>query len=346
MALPVKAKIWQYNLNVVTANTGAAATFNQRVVFYIKQALVAFASFPWVVEYSCNSVTAGTAGDGVDRWVTEANVIRSVSTGATGVRSWIVLKQAGIASNFQMLISVAPQGAAAGSTNAFVCSIYVSASAGFTGGTTTARPTATDETIVFEANNMGGSNVSLVAPTILNAMQSTDGQLTRIVMFSQNVPWMVLALDKPANTPASGWAVPFVAVPLVNDTAGVLFPVNYTNQAYWSTPATAVVRTRIGVAPATRRLVLTAEGTTSVQGVSDTNYGHVANELTGEWPFWPLGVACIEAPSRGRHATMVDMWAGSAAVPTGDTYDASSKDFIQVGPLILPWDGATTPVMA
>lgn len=345
MALPVKAKTWQYNLNVVIANTGVVATLNQRVIFYIKQALVAFASFPWAVQYSCDSVTAGTAGDGIDRWITEANVIRSVSTGATGVRSWIVLKQAGIASNFQMLISVAPQGVGTGSTSAFMCSIYVSASAGFTGGTTTARPTATDETIVFEANSMGGGVVSLVAPNILNVMQSTDGQLTRIVIFSQNVPWMVLALDKPANTPASGWSVPFVAVPLVN-TAGGAFPANYTGQAYWSTPATAVVRTRIGVAPATRTLVLTAEGTTSVQGVSDTNYGHVANELTGEWPFWPLGVACVTSPSRGRHATMVDMWAGSAAVPTGDTYDARSKDFIQVGPLILPWDGATTPVTA
>lgn len=45
----------------------------------------------WTMYYSCDSTTAGTAGDGVDRWTTYANVVQNVSGSA---HSWAVLYNA------------------------------------------------------------------------------------------------------------------------------------------------------------------------------------------------------------------------------------------------------------
>ena len=166
MALPVLAKTWQFQVNgTLPMLPGSKALIqNTALVFAIKNGLVGFGTAPWVVRYSCNSVTAGTAGDGVDRWATVANLVWN---NAGAAHSWMVLRQTGIHSTYEILLSLEPLS----STNLIVAQSDV----GFTGGTTTARPTATDEYILGTAN----MTPSILTTIRTHFMQSTDGAKSR-----------------------------------------------------------------------------------------------------------------------------------------------------------------------
>lgn len=98
----------------------------------------------WSMYYSCDSVTAGTANDGVDRWGGGTfDATKLVRAAAGSAHSWAVLKSSGsicaaLASTpFYLIID---WGTGADTTFNFLIS-----KAAPTGGTTTARPTATDE---------------------------------------------------------------------------------------------------------------------------------------------------------------------------------------------------------
>lgn len=340
MSLPTPVKTWQYSLNTLLASTGVAITNNRNLLLAIKNQLKAFASNPWTVRYSCNSVTAGTAGDGVDRWATNADVVGG-SAGAA--HSWFVFKQAGIATNFQMLLSVSPEGAGAFSPGGNVISVFVSANAGFTGGTATARPTATDEMALIQAGTgssiWGGSPIT-TATIRMQAMQSTDGACTRIVLCSSNVAWGIMVFDACTNS-VTGWTNPFVA--FVGAPSAASFPSPLGTQiATWDTTATA---SRVFISSTLGIGILTAEGNGSFVAPADTNYGNLANEVDGNWPIYPIGIACSTIGIRGRMGSMIDLWWGSSAIPTGDTYDTSSKTFAQFGNFIVPWDGTTVPII-
>lgn len=89
----------------------------------------------WSIDYSCDSVTAGTKGDGVDRWPAYTNVVRGAS--GANAKSWVVLTAPVALGSFQVCICAV--GASNGSFEIALSKV------GFTGGTNQARPTATDE---------------------------------------------------------------------------------------------------------------------------------------------------------------------------------------------------------
>lgn len=89
MSLPSLAKTWQFNANNSIAAQGTALADNRRLWRTLKDALIGFATNPWVMRYSCNSVTAGTAGDGVDRLTADSNFVWANDTVA---HTWYVLR--------------------------------------------------------------------------------------------------------------------------------------------------------------------------------------------------------------------------------------------------------------
>lgn len=321
MALPVLTKTWQFSVNNSTGlGAGTALDINRTWLRTMKDAMTSFASSPWTMQYSCNSTTAGTAGDGVDRLTTNANLVWANPGTA---HSWMVLRQTGVATNLELMISCEN----ASATGAII-RMVVSPSAGFTGGSTTLRPTATDEIgIVFGAWGVG------VATAIRwHLMQSSDGQCTRMTAYSGGTlvgTWMI---EKPGN-PVSGWSSPSLSY--ANGTAGGL------GQAILGSIAGAL-QAKIGSTVA--QLAMSAEALISITGsiTFPTNlvWGNIANEVSGEWPMLPLGVISVTSPVRGRHGTFQDMWTGSGGANTGDTYPAgSSNQFAQFGNLIFPWNG-------
>jgi hypothetical protein len=336
MTLPVLAKTWQFNINQ-TIGLGTILLNRAALLFAIKSSMTGFASNPWTVAYSCDSSTAGTAGDGVDHWTTAANVVFGTSTAA---HSWIVLKQTGIASNFQVLISASPE-AGSISSSSYVISIYISPSAGFTGGSTTTRPTATDEVTMLTCGINGGPGFGGTTPgtaaTRVQALQSTDGACTRFFLCKAGIVWGVLLFETVSPTINGTWSPAWYC--RVNKSSASSFPVQNAAADFYSLGGAI----NINSTPATAGL--TAEGLGTLFGPIDTTFGNLANDVDGAWPMWPMGLVSATASARGRHGTMIDLWYGSAAVTDGDTYDATSKQFAQFAGLIVPWDGSTTPAL-
>lgn len=92
----------------------------------------------WTIDSSCNSLVAGTPGDGVDRWhsgvYTAGDIVQAA---AASPHSWFVLRSPTMnGTNFYLLIT-------ADSATATSATIFM-AKTQFTGGTTTANPTSPD----------------------------------------------------------------------------------------------------------------------------------------------------------------------------------------------------------
>lgn len=317
MALPTLTKTWQFNVNNAISALGSALADNRRLLRSIKNAMVGFGTNPWQVRYSCDSSTAGTAGDGVDRWAADANLVWATAGTA---HSWIVLRQTGIATNFEILISCESS-----APNGQIATIAVSFSAGFTGGSTTARPTATDEQVMLSAANWSGNNTDQA--TRWSVMQSTDGQCTRVIICVAGSVTAYWLFEKPAN-PTTGWSNPSVS---------------FVVQATPTTIALCASGATLGKmrnGSTTGNVVLLCEGNRSFVIPDDTVYGNIANEIDSSWPMVPIAFESYTVGVRGRHGTLQDMWFGSTSISTGDTYpNDSSNQFVQFGNLILPWNG-------
>ena len=322
MSLPTLVKTHQMNVNNTQTAQGSATLDNQALLFAIKGALKGFAVNPLTVNYSCNSVTAGTAADGVDRWVTASNLVFAAAGSA---HSWIVLNIAGIASGAQLMISC---NSGANNVNAI---IRVSTSAGFTGGTTTADPTATDQITI-----LSGAWSALVSDLQIrwSVWLATDGSLIRMIAYAAGNPIGTWIIDVPANA-KSGFTIPFYGY--ANGTA------NANTGTTLSNLTTLAMVSRIGSTNC--NMTFTCEGAATGGALfSNATIGQIANEVDLAWDFYPLGLASSTVGTRGRDASAVDIWFGSSAITSGDSYPATGTtgQFAQFGNLILPWN--TGPV--
>jgi hypothetical protein len=140
VTLPRPTRDWTVTPAAVSFTAqGTITATNTRAMRLIMDAGVTRGS--WTDDYSCDSVTAGTKGDGVNRIVADANWVGNTPGNA---HSWRVTTLHG--GMGQVCFDRDATGDRFGS-------IYHSPAAGFTGGTTTARPTATDEVEVTQSSS-------------------------------------------------------------------------------------------------------------------------------------------------------------------------------------------------
>lgn len=102
----------------------------------------------WTTYYSSDGTTAGTANDGVDRWTssfTASKIVRASS----GAHSWFVLKSPAALGPYYLTVDYL--------SSADSSVILVLSKAAPTGGTTSLRPTATDETAFSASQFVSGS---------------------------------------------------------------------------------------------------------------------------------------------------------------------------------------------
>ncbi len=334
MTLPVLSKTWQFppaGANIIVPGQIDALSTKHRVLRAIKDALKSFVSSPWTVRGSSNAVAAGL--DSVDRWTTDADVVSTSSGGVA--HSWVVLRQTGIATNFELLIDCYD-----GNGTGYV-SIYVSAAAGFTGGSITARPTATDE--VLAGNHIPVVPAFGTGPrVIVHAWQSTDGACTRLDVWQGGVQTAFWLFEKPKN-PTVGWTNPSVS--FISNGAATFSEIFYN-----STPT----RTRGRFGSTWADMSFTAEYSYSIAPgsyhvASADEIGAQPNDFDGSWPFLPIGIVSKTVGSRGRHGQLHDIWWKPKAVGRGDTFpnDSAARQFVALGEIILPWTGnATVPLTA
>lgn len=317
MPTPTLVKTWTHSTNNSIAAQASILLVNQSLLLAFKNALI---TSGFTVVSSSNSVSVSLVG--VDHWSTASNLVFNTAT-----HSWIVLKApTAFYTNYQICIDLN----AVSANGILIGAVAISPSAGFvTGGTTSARPTATDEYAAYTSLtwNAGTTNVA----SVWNLQYSTDGKAFRFFVFQGGTAVMLFSFQAPAS-PTSGWTIPAVLTWVTSPTYAVLF-----------TNSTPIARARVNAISA--NLTWTGEATT----VATQMGGQLLtapNDISGEWPLFPIGILSTTLSARGRHGYLEDIWCASTTRATGDTYPASgTKLFIGVGNLVLPWNPGVVPVL-
>lgn len=320
MALPTLTKTWLFNVNHVLTGTGTAALTAGKILRAIKDTLLGFANTPWSVYYSCggSSITAGTAGDGIDRWGADSHV------GWGASKSWIVLKNATVSPNFQVCISCV-------GTSGETINLVVSKSAGFTGGTTAARPTATDEIILINAGTWGCGNTTDYN-YVLHGMMSTDGYCTRIIINDAGKSSLLWLFESPTSV-ISSWTEPCIAYA---PASAVVATDNITNS---NLTGNAYAKAKIGTSAVS--MYMTCESRNNIA----LNTLPLFNDIASEFPMYPIGLESETAGNKGRHGRLMDLYFGTVGMPNGTSYPSDgTRQFVQFGSLIFPWNGTVPQI--
>lgn len=321
MSLPSLTRTWQFQVNANNPALGTAGATNQALMFALKSAFIGAGAWTdsagagtaatnsWVVVRSSDSV----ATDATDRWAAAVNLVWAV-----GSHSWIVLRQVGVATNYELCIDL-------NSATAAQATIVVSPAAGFGTGTIGARPTATDQIILVSAGVWGGAvaNVS----TFLHVLKSADGAATRVAMCRSGFVSAYWLLEQPGQ-PVAGWANPSLTCLLADNASAT------TVCTISALSNTAVIQSY-----STNSFTSYLTGLcTRTHGLLATNQA-VANDIGAEFPFFEQGIYSVVPNGRGRNGSVVDQWWGLAALADSDVYPAGgTRNFLQLGDIIWPWN--------
>lgn len=312
MPLPSLVKSYDYTkINQSHTASGTQLTDAQTVMLAFANSLLTLGgSAAWTCPGSSNGTGTG-ALDAVNRWASIANLVWA-SAGSN--HGWIVLKQSAIGASggLQMCIDLS-------NANSANFTIVFSANAGFTGGTATARPTATDEK-AYSLSWFSGS-----VSTVLHVWGSTDGTIVHACVFSANVCVWNFHASNPANA-ISGWSHASVFWSQGNGNC------NLASALYAAANASSVIGSSVCA------MFLTGEASNNVLLEATMSF---ADDDTSEWPFGPIGLYTATASHRGRKGTIVDLWWGSQTAANADNYPAdNTRQFVQFGHLIFPWNGS------
>lgn len=319
---------WQEDPNNSIAAQGTNIATAKRMWRTLKTRMLAFAANPPVIKAMCDGTTAGSLaangglGDGTDRWTTDANIVWN---NAGSAHSWGVFRFA--AAGIELLISM--ENADADGNR---ITMYWS-TAGFTGGSTTARPTATDEVPL----------VTNAAPSFLNATfrlhlwLSNDGKHFRVLVYSAGVLVFTIMLGVPKAAPVipAGWTNPYWGY--------VAAGANALNYDALCQVAAGPLKAR--AAGVTMALFCTAEGwgITTFPGVARLTGPNALTSSPAEYPLPPIGLASETATCEGRHAAIADLWWGLTNQATNTNYPEDvSKIRTQFGDVVFPTPSGAT----
>jgi hypothetical protein len=330
-ALPTTVKSWQYVDSLAAATTNIfvpaavdASTTCRNAMFEIKRCLTSFASSPWTVAGSSNSVAAGM--DAVDRWAAATNIVGN-SPGVA--HSWIVLHQA--ATGIYVCIDMASASMASATV---VLSTNV-----FTGGTVTARPTSVGEFVRIN-NTAWGATAGLSNNNVyVNCIQSTDGEATIVATLCQNNCTGLMFANRPLN-PSSAWANPLAFFWSAGTAESVVCSAAYICNN---------IGNIYGRGTATMAMFGLIWGNATSQASSlftSTNDLDVDSDGAATLPFLEIGVGSLTVANRGIHGKLVDMWLGQVTPGvTGDAFPSvGARQYAVLGDVYIPWQGQ--PAMA
>jgi len=355
MAAPALQKTWQFNVNQDLNTLANWITDRQRLLRTIKNSLIGFALNPWTVQGSSNGVAAGM--DAIDRWAANGDVIWN-SVGSA--HSWIVLRQAALGANVELLISCNSKDQ--GNNARYLTVLLAVGGTGFGGGSTTADPTAAETistllqpTFVNPAQAGIGYWIRGDDATgfncALHVMQSSDGECTRVGVFIGSAPVTWIIIDKVRN-PVTSLAIPIFAcwmsdynlsavrtndVPLWLDFMATSTPV-YTETPPWRAGVMHHAVADFNVNYTTERtgsVALPVEGAVPERACKINALDSSKLTLTG------IGLYSKASGKTGRHGAVYDLWFGDSWAPVGRGYPSdAAPDFVHWRHVVVPWNGA------
>jgi len=323
MAVPTVEKTYQFDVNNVIASE-TEVPFYQKLLHGVKEAMIGFATLPWTVISSSDSATAGAG----DKWVASTNLVWASS----GAHSWIVLQQG--AGGGQLCIDLFKS---AGQTEDMFA--FWSAGGNFTGGTISARPTATDEIDIVVAANSAwcGSQTGTPAQTIYHVMHSTDGLVDRVMFCTAGLAHSWWRFEPIKNPRAAHTNNPTQAIISGGSTAE---PTIANLRGVGESPRTE----KDGTGTSIVLFLATVSGSNVISLVEDAIAGvseEWDNELYAVEEHW----ICTTVGHRGPKGSSYDAWYGQSAITvTGDTMPNSTtvREFVNWGVFVWPWTGDAT----
>lgn len=356
MAAPALQKTWEFKVNQDLNTLGSYLTDRQRLLRTIKDSLIDGVTFttPWTVQGSSNGVAAGM--DAVDRWLLNTDVIWD---SAGSAHSWIVLRQAALGANVELLISCNTENR--GNNPLYLTVLLAVGGAGFAGGSTTADPTAAQTIsavlqptfVTAQAGiglwMMGDSTATFNCA--LHVMLSDDGECTRVGVFVGGLPMLWLIVDK-VNNPVTGLTIPIFGcwiadytlsevrtsdAPLWLDVMATSTPV-YTETYPWRAGTLRHSGTDFNVTFTTERtgsVALPTEGAVPERACKINALDSSKLALTA------MGLYSKAVGRSGRHGAVYDLWFGDADAPVGRGYPSDvAPDFVHWRHVVVAWNGA------
>lgn len=328
MTLPTLSKTWQYAVNQPqTQGNSSSPGYCSYVMYDLKESLVGFSSNPWSVVRSSDGSSVSTG----DLWADGGDAVHW--DGGTTPSGWVVLQQNAISTGFQLLIW--PRNNSGG--NQSVVEMYISEAAGFTGGSANGtRPTATDEVDVWNAEGQPEwtDRVALdTVPGVLHVMQSTDGEITRFWLYMNGVVKMWCNIEKPRDA-VSGWTIPWICTMASSEYGGTDFQPIYGHLNDINT----ITACRAGGVPTAHCYYTSESCISSMLGEQQITGAELDSN---SYPFFPIGLFSQDVGARGRLGALTDIWWASTATGDGDYYPADlTRQLVQVGDVIMPWNGS------
>jgi len=187
MATDLVKSYTRYDFGLSSTSITNVDEQNRDIMYQIKDNLVTNCGA--TVISSSDSSTA----DASDNWSVNTDLVWAT---AGNPHSWIVLQFGSIATGYQVCIDLN-----VGSTTTESCSIILSV-AGFAGGSTTARPTATDEYVLVNSTYWGASSSASITRQY-SIIKASDNSVIYIVGFITGSPVCFWIIGKAINGPSS-----------------------------------------------------------------------------------------------------------------------------------------------
>jgi hypothetical protein len=318
---PVFAKTWLTPSVTVLPLQASATLQNAAGIIACKNALKALTN-PVTVIGSSNAVSFNMSG--TDTWATTADIVAATS----GNISWIVLQHP---SGLHICISFNQ------ANNQSATIVY--SQVGFTGGSLTARPTATDEFGLGSAETWFlGNNVGRCRLLVLH---STDGKTTYLFILYHGIILSMWMLGEAQPTHGS-WSPALVAV--ING-SNSLNSTNLNDGQRWK--ANDRVSSYMASGHAFLR-TLRPYGGGVVGELSNMDQKALYREsMTGKWPHWTIGLTCINSPRRApKHGNLTDLWRVPTGIPAGwimHSDDGSLATMVVGIGYAIPWSPSLQP---
>lgn len=337
MSAIILEKQWRHKPNrIVTAGADITATGRAVILEWIDAHLSAgtwydsngnAASAPpaFVCAGSGNAVTA--AMDGVNRLTTPGDIIMAATTSP---HSWIVWTDP--VSGVQMCFDFNT------TTVASAIRVCISPAGLYTGGSTTARPTAADEH-VFSNLTAWGLSLTNVNNGI-HFSRSVDGELT-LVRITRN-----------------GWTCANWIYGKITDASEGMGSEFFIGKEAVSTAAPSATGTTYGFWTGSSFLFSYGSGAAALGFTQQQNAGkpgqttqlQAVNTFSGKWPLHPMGVVCIATSNIGILGRIADICAGPIQISGGAATDynyygeaSGSYEWVHFGSLVCPWPKSIAP---
>ena len=323
MAIIANTKTWTKTRVTATGITSPIA--NRNLLIAVKDAMKTYGGWTFVsASYYTGATQVVVSSPSADPWTAETTIV--IAAAGTN-HSWIVLQNNSISSGFQICFDMAIT-----DTYSRKMYAYMSFSAGFTSGTITNRPTATDELKLNILSDCWSGETGNIDTKSANVFTSSDHQCTRVYFNDGSTTNQVAGIwlfDVPQN--CSSW-VDNKAICMMNfgscvhanhDTAAEAYPTMYLhgNQLVVSLGTLYLGTTRFS----------------SYAGVAGATGDYNSN-----WPCTPMWLISQSTAVPGIIGILYDLWwAHATTVANGDYFPGDgSRNQVVIGNMIQGSDGS------